>query len=106
MTDDLNKLSSKRLIAIILTLCLVVIVIADLVFKRTITEFIFNGFVDALIWSMGFIGAEKVTGMMPEMLGRRSGRGRKPTRKSKSYENDESYEEPVPDDEETEDDMR
>lgn len=111
LTDEFDKISSKRFIAFILTLCLVAIVVSDLIFSRTITQFIFDGFVDALIWSLAFIGGEKAMSAIPEMMNRRSGRMAGGLgRRQRNYLPQEHYEEPYdippPEGQETEDDMR
>lgn len=64
LKDGESKISSKRLIAFVFVFCLIVILVSDLFFNRTITEFIFDGFTEALIWSLAFIGGEKIVSAM------------------------------------------
>lgn len=58
-SDDPDKLSLKRISALLLVTCLVVVVIANMFFNKNIDEFIFDGLAEAVIWSLGFIGVEK-----------------------------------------------
>jgi hypothetical protein len=59
--DDNKIYSSKRVVAAISTLCLVVAFISDVFFHTTVTQFIFNGFLTLTLGSLGITAIEKFT---------------------------------------------
>lgn len=59
--NDLNKISSKRIIAVMLVLTLITVTLSNLFFQFKVEPYIFQGLTDALIWGLGFIGSENVT---------------------------------------------
>jgi len=54
-----TKISSKRIAAFTLVMLLSAVVIGNMFFGKTIDEFIYTGLSEAVIWSLGFVGAEK-----------------------------------------------
>lgn len=74
MRDGGNKLSIKRLIVSSLVLLLIVVIIAHVFFGKTISDHIYDGLIDSVIWSLGFIGSEKFVEAIPQFMNsRRSG---------------------------------
>lgn len=74
ITDDKNvKISSKRVISFLLVTTLIVISCAHTFYGKCITEYVFNGLVECLIWCMGFVGAEGLTRIAPGMLKKKIG---------------------------------
>jgi len=59
-----QKVSSKRIAAFLLVISLVIVVIGNMFFNYSIDEFIFAGLSEAVIWSLGFVGAEKFSGIV------------------------------------------
>lgn len=79
ITDTSNKISTKRIIVFILILLLCTVIIAHVFFSKTIAEYVYNGLIEAVIWSMGFIGSEKFVEAIPSfMSNRRATTGNKP----------------------------
>lgn len=58
-SDQEKKISSKRVITFILAITYVVVITSHLFFDFTISDNIYNGLVDVLIWSLGFVGSEQ-----------------------------------------------
>lgn len=58
-SDIDDQLSSKRVFLAICTIVLIISWLADLIFARTVTEFIFEGFLYATFVGILGIGAEK-----------------------------------------------
>lgn len=71
--DSTKEISSKRITILILILTLLVIIFANVFFNKHIDEFIYNGLIDVIIWSLGFIGAETLgfKGLNPSKYSRR-----------------------------------
>jgi len=59
LSDGTNKLSSKRSAAFVLLIMFIVVVIAHMFFGLPIDDYVFQGLKDTLIFSLGFVGAEK-----------------------------------------------
>lgn len=64
-SENLQKVSSKRIAALVLVLCLVIVVIGNMFFRLKIDDFIFAGLTEAVIWSLGFVGAERFSTILP-----------------------------------------
>lgn len=62
--DESSKISSKRTIAVAIAITYMIVVLAHMFFGFTIDENIYDGLVNVLVWSLGFVGAEQLTGMM------------------------------------------
>tara|TARA_Y100000389_G_scaffold189246_1_gene212778 strand:+ start:72 stop:356 length:285 start_codon:yes stop_codon:yes gene_type:complete len=54
-----SKLSAKRITSFLLVITLITTVIGNLIFNLTIDQFMFVGLTETVIWSLGFVGAEK-----------------------------------------------
>lgn len=65
-----NKLSIKRVVVLILIILLCIVVISHMFFNKHIDQYIFDGMIDAVIWSMGFIGSEKLVDVIPRLSNR------------------------------------
>lgn len=66
-----NKLSAKRIVVFILIALLTTVIIGHVFYGKIIAEYIYNGLVEAVIWSMGFIGSEKFVEMIPQVMNKR-----------------------------------
>lgn len=66
-----EKVSIKRIITVILVLLLSVVIIGHVFFGKTIAEYVYNGLIEAVIWSLAFIGSEKFADVIPTMMNRR-----------------------------------
>lgn len=64
-SENPQKLSSKRIAALILVTCMAAVVVGNMFFGLDIDEFIFSGLTETVIWSLGFVGAEKLTSAIP-----------------------------------------
>lgn len=73
ITEASGKISTKRIIVFLLVLLLIVVIIGHVFFNKTIAEFVFNGLIEAVIWSMGFIGSEKFVDALPSFANSRRG---------------------------------
>lgn len=69
-----SKVSIKRVVVLILILLLVVVILAHVFFSKTIEDYIYDGLIEAVIWSMGFIGSEKFVEAIPSFMTNRRGR--------------------------------
>lgn len=73
-----NKVSTKRVIVFILILLLTAVIIAHVFFNKTIAEYVYGGLVEAVIWSMGFIGSEKFVEAIPTFMSNRRNNRQQP----------------------------
>ena len=73
-----NKISTKRLIVMILVLLLCVVIIAHVFWGKTIVDYVFDGLIQAVIWSMGFIGSEKFVEAIPTFMNNRKNKNQRP----------------------------
>ena len=64
-----NKLSFKRIITLFLVLVLVVILVGHVFFDKKIDQFMYDGLTNIIVWSMGFIGSEKVADVIKSKMG-------------------------------------
>lgn len=58
-SESQQKISSKRVITFLLAVTYVLVVMSHLYFDFEIAENIYDGLVDVLIWSLGFVGSEQ-----------------------------------------------
>jgi len=79
LKDNNDKLSIKRAIVAALILLLIVVVIAHVFFNKTISDHIYDGLIDAVIWSMGFIGSEKFVDAIPNYMNGRNNKNQPTT---------------------------
>lgn len=63
--DSDNKLSSKRIVSFLFSILLIVIVVGHVFFEKKIDDYIYEGIKEIIIWSLGFIGSEKLVDMVP-----------------------------------------
>jgi len=82
LSDIGDKLSAKRFAALLLTSVLSAIIIGHVFYGLEISEHVFTGLVDTVIWSLAFIGSEKVV----EGMGRLPFRLTKTDTKSKAHD--------------------
>ena len=73
MNDDKGSPSSKRWVVFICLLVLIVSYIANLFWKYTVEEYMFNGFTYIVIGGMGFTGVEKFAPSIGDQLTRKQG---------------------------------
>jgi hypothetical protein len=73
-TSGDDKLSSKRVIAFILVVMLVMLVLAATFFKVAVPEFVFEGIVDLTMVCLGMIGSEKFAQRFSINLNRAKGK--------------------------------
>ena len=67
-----NKYSSKRVVTFLLTITLVSVTVANTFFGFEIEEHIYDGLVNVLIWSLGFVGSEQFAGAITNGYQKRS----------------------------------
>jgi hypothetical protein len=48
------------------------------IFNKTIEEYVYDGLVEAVVWSMGFIGSEKFVEAIPTFMSNRRGSRQQP----------------------------
>jgi hypothetical protein len=73
--DSDNKLSSKRIVSFLFSILLIVIVIGHVFFEKKIDDYIYDGVKEIIIWSLGFIGSEKLVDMVPRYLRNKTKQG-------------------------------
>lgn len=69
-----EKISTKRIVVFLLTFLLATVIIAHVFFQKTIAEYVYNGLIESVIWSMGFIGSEKFVEAIPSFMNSRKGK--------------------------------
>lgn len=86
---DNNKYSSKRVVTFILTITLIAVVIANTFFGFEIQNFVYEGLVNVLIWSLGFVGSEQFAGALKQRYGQKN--TSRPTPRHPDYEDKEEF---------------
>ena len=61
---DHGKISSKRVVTFLLAITLVIITLGSTFFGFEIDPVVFDGIVNVLIWSLGFVGSEQFAGAL------------------------------------------